>query len=145
MSVASYEMLAKRFLPKDWTVRYRDSLTGRCYYRFKRIDTPPPTTLRRLHIFLHECAHIHLHWGEKARIAHRREYEAETWAFSKMRAAGIEPDPRSVERAKRYVRHKIKQALKRGAKNIDADAWEWSEFERHVPEMANAPQGLVFR
>ena len=92
------------------------------------IETPKPITLRALHIFLHECGHAYLHTG-KERPKHRVEFEAETWAFKKMRDALIEPHPTSIERAKKYVRRKINQAVKRGAKWIDVEAAQWSEYE----------------
>ena len=123
-----YAALAKRWTPRGWTVSYRKSLTGRCYYQRKLIETPKPITLRALHIFLHECGHAYLHTG-KERPKHRVEFEAETWAFKKMRDALIEPHPTSIERAKRYVRRKINQAVKRGAKWIDVEAAQWSEYE----------------
>jgi len=129
-AVRDYQRLAADWTPVGWVIEYRERLTGRCYYRQKKIATPRPTTLLRLHIYLHECGHAHLHarGGRSGKPVHRIEYEAETWAFSKMRQAGIEPDPASVERAKASVRRQIRPGIKCGGQWIDVEAAQWSDW-----------------
>jgi hypothetical protein len=80
-----------------------------------------PLTRKSPYIFLHECAHAHLHrdWKPKA---HVREMEAEQWAHEKMWEHGI-PVPRDMtKRAKQYVARKIRVAIACAAKRIDANA-----------------------
>lgn len=115
-------------VPEGWNVKYRKSLTGRCFLRSRQIAAPRPVTRKALYIFLHECAHAHLHANTKRRSSrHLEETEAEQWAHARMREHGI-PVPRAMtQRAKRYVAYKIRQALSRGAKTIDPAA---SRFAR---------------
>lgn len=109
-------------------IRVRRTLSGRAYSP-EWISVPRPFTRRALHIFLHECAHVVLgHVGPKTgrKPRHVEEYEAERWAFDRMREAGISVPRKSLERAKRYVAYKIRQAKARGAKGISRDALRWS-------------------
>ena len=116
-----YQALATTYVPEGWTVATRKSLTGRCYMREKRIEAPVPKTRKSLYIFLHECAHAHLHVGSR-KPRHVEEMEAEQWAHTKMRENDI-PVPREMtQRAKAYVAWKIRQAVKRGAKTINKEA-----------------------
>jgi len=113
--------------PKRVSVIYpRRQLTGRAFVHSGAIYVPRPFTRRALHIFLHECAHIALnHVGKKPR--HVEELEAEQWAFRKMREHGIAVPRKSLQRAKRYVAYKIRQAERRGAKHIDAKAKKFAK------------------
>lgn len=93
------------------------------------ISAPRPVTRRALAIFLHECAHIALcHVGNNGnhKPQHVKEYEAERWAFDRMREAGIRVPRKSLRRAKGYVAYKIRQARKRGAKRVDPNALRWA-------------------
>ncbi|MBI4375412.1 MAG: hypothetical protein HY549_03085, partial [Elusimicrobia bacterium] len=54
------------------------------------------------------------------------EYEAERWAFDRMREAGIAVPRKSLRRAKSYVAYKIRQARRRGAKTVDRQALRWA-------------------
>ena len=130
----------------------RRALSGRAYSP-EEIAVPRPVTRRALHVFLHECAHVALghvgankaaqfgptlpHVGpEPARAApgarpgrkprHVEEYEAERWAFDRMREAGIPVPRKSLRRAKSYVAYKIRQARRRGAKAVDRKAQRWA-------------------
>jgi hypothetical protein len=116
-----FEKIAMLYLPSDWTVQYRKSLSGRCYHGTKMIATPRPRTRKAPYIFLHECAHIHLHSGRRPK-AHVREMEAEKWAHAKMREHGIPVPRKMTERAKQYVAHKIRTAINCGAKTIAPEA-----------------------
>ncbi|MCC6485050.1 MAG: hypothetical protein IT209_09420 [Armatimonadetes bacterium] len=111
-------------VPKDAVVvTWRKALTGRALHKdgLLALEAPRPRTRKALYIFLHECAHLHLHCNT-SKPRHRKEYEAEMYAHSQMRAAGI-PVPESMtEAARRYVAWKIQQALARGAVQIDPDA-----------------------
>lgn len=111
-------------LPAGWTYKFRKALSGRAFLESKRIESPKPVTRKSLYIWLHECAHAHLHAGDRIGKAkrHVEEFEAEQWAHAKMREAGI-PVPRTMtKRAKAYVARKITQATRRGAKHIDPNA-----------------------
>lgn len=122
-AAARYAAIAMNWLPEGWTVQYRKSLSGRCYYLKQMIVAPKPVTRRALHIFLHECGHAHLHGPSKKHVrVHVREMEAEQFAFDKMREAGVAIPDKSRARAKSYVRRKIKQAVRCGAKKIDPRA-----------------------
>ena len=87
----------------------------------RRSSTPKPVTRKSLYIFLHECAHAHLHaplWFQ-SKSAYRKkpkhviEHEAELWAHEKMRENDISVPRSMTVRAKAYVRRKIRQAGKR--------------------------------
>jgi hypothetical protein len=124
-----FEAIALAHLPPGWLVpRYRKNLSGRCCHQSKTITAPRPRTRKALYIFLHECAHAHLHDDSagKRKPVHVKELEAEQWAHQKMREAGV-PVPRSMtQRAKRYVARKIKRALVHGAKWIDPAAEQFA-------------------
>jgi hypothetical protein len=110
-----------QYVPDGWSVVYRKSLSGRASYGPKRIDAPRPVTRKALYIFLHECAHAHLH-SIKGKPRHVEEMEAEQWAHAKMREHGIAVPRIMTVRAKNYVARKIRQAVRRGAKKIDPAA-----------------------
>jgi predicted SprT family Zn-dependent metalloprotease len=117
------------YLPAGWTFAYRKALTGVCYIEKKHIVAPKPVTRKALYIFLHECAHAHLHTtGRKKR--HLEETEAEQWAHAKMRESGV-PVPRSMTvRAKRHIRNAIRKAVVRGATSIDPAAIKFSRRKK---------------
>nr|MBI3612634.1 hypothetical protein [Nitrospirota bacterium] len=133
-------------------IRIRRTLSGRAYNP-EEIAAPRPITRRALHVFLHECAHVALGhvWANKAaqfgptlphvgpesteavpgpksvrKPRHVEEYEAERWAFDRMREAGIAVPRKSLRRAKSYVAYKICQARRRGAKAINQEAQRWA-------------------
>jgi len=133
-------------------IRIRKTLSGRAYNP-EEIAVPRPVTRRALHVFLHECAHVALghvggtkaaqfgptlaHVGPEAAPAapgprpgrkprHVEEYEAERWAFDRMREAGIAVPRKSLRRAKSYVAYKIRQARRRGAKAVGREAQRWA-------------------
>lgn len=109
-------------LPAGWTHAFRKALSGRAFTIRKHIDGPRPVTRKALYIWLHECAHAHLHADGRKRLRHVEELEAEQWAHAKMREHGIAVPRAMTVRAKNYVARKIKQAEKRGAKRIDPAA-----------------------
>jgi hypothetical protein len=106
------------YLPEGWTSEFRKSLTGMCYPTRKHLSGPRPVTRKSLYIWLHECAHAHLH-ADKRKKRHVEEMEAEQWAHEKMREHGIAVPRAMTVRAKAYVARKIEQAEMRGAKTID--------------------------
>ncbi|PWL16442.1 hypothetical protein DKP76_17405 [Falsochrobactrum shanghaiense] len=110
------------YVPEGYTVKFRKNLTGVHRGSLRQIEAPQPVTRKSLYIFLHECAHAHLHGSGSKLPVHVKELQAEKWAHSKMREHGI-PVPRSMtERAKAYVAWKIDRAKKRGAKSINPEA-----------------------
>jgi hypothetical protein len=56
-----FTAIAMSYVPEGYTVEYRKSLSGRHYGKRKLIQAPRPVTRKALYIFLHECAHAHLH------------------------------------------------------------------------------------
>lgn len=108
-------------LPEGWTYEYRKSLTGMCYPTKKHLCGPRPVTRKSLYIWLHECAHAHLH-AENRKKRHVEEMEAEQWAHERMRENDIAVPRSMTVRAKAYVARKIAQAEMRGAKTIDPNA-----------------------
>jgi len=117
-----YEAIAALYLPDGWTVKYRNSLSGRCFGIRKHIDAPRPRTRKSLYIFLHECAHAHLHHHRGKEPRHVQEMQAEKWAHEKMRENRVAVPRVMTTRAKAYIAHKIRQAERRGAKAINAEA-----------------------
>lgn len=116
-----FTAIAMRYVPEGYTVEWRKSLSGRHYGGAKLIQAPRPLTRKSLYIFLHECAHAHLHRDRRPK-AHVREMEAEKWAHEKMREHGIAVPRTMTRRAKQYVARKIRQAKRSGAKSIDPRA-----------------------
>lgn len=118
-----FEAVAAAHLPPGWrVVRYRKNLSGYCSLKNKVIVAPRPRSRKALYIFLHECAHAHLHRSDSRAPRHVEELEAEQWAHAKMREYGIRVPRAMTRRAKRYVARKIKEAIARGAKHIDPQA-----------------------
>jgi len=93
----------------------------------KAIYVQPPTTRRRLTTVAHECGHVALN-HDRRHPSHRQEYEACKWGFEALRRHGIAVPRKEVEDGKRYVRQKIDQAIRRGAKRIDREAAKWCGY-----------------
>lgn len=108
-------------------IKWRKSLTGKALHRgtLLAMETPVPKTRKALYVFLHECAHLHLH-RKTSKPKHRREYEAEMFAHEKMQEAGIPVPEQMTQSARKYVAWKISQAVKRGALRIDEDAFRFA-------------------
>jgi hypothetical protein len=98
-----------------------------CYYDKKLIIAPKPVTAISLHIFLHECAHAHLHDG--LRLGRKPEYvielEAELWALDIMTKHGI-PVSEATVSARRYIAQQIVEAEGWGCKHFDPQAIEFA-------------------
>jgi hypothetical protein len=121
IAAVRFAAIAAAETPTDVKVTFRKSLSGCAWVASRKISVPRPVTRRALHIYLHEIAHIVLdHRNQKPR--HVEEFEAETWAFAKMREHGVAVPRKSLTRAKAYVARKIRQAKRRGAKHIDPRA-----------------------
>jgi hypothetical protein len=116
-----FETIATQYVPEGYTVEFRKSLSGRHYRNKKLIQAPRQVTRRSLYVFLHECAHAHLHLDRRPPV-HVMEMEAEKWAHEKMREHGIAVPRKMTKQAKRYVASKIRRAIARGAKKIDRAA-----------------------
>lgn len=109
-------------------VEYHTRLRGSASSEHRSVHIPTPTTRRRLYILAHEAAHVALnHCGAKPK--HRQEYEAERYAHDALRRHGIAVSKKSTKRAKEYVAWKIRQALRRGAKSIDRESFNWCQHE----------------
>jgi len=132
-----YTAIAMKYVPESWTVQFRKSLSGKCYYCSKTISAPKPVTRKSLYIFLHECGHANLHAPlvfnrlseYRKKPKHVIELEAEQWAHERMRENGVAV-PRSMTiRAKKYVGRKVNQAVARGSKNIDPRARHFANMK----------------
>lgn len=129
--VFHYNLIAMMTLPKGWKVKYRNSLSGRCYYRKKVISTPKPNTIKSLHVFLHECGHAILHPKcNKSRYIH--EYEAEMFAFKIIKEEGFSIPQDSIDNSKRHINRAINKALKRGLKNVDENILKYSKQRSNI-------------
>ena len=115
-------LVGHKYLPQEWTFEYRKSLTGCCWSERKHIAAPRPVTRKSLYIWLHECAHAHLHSDGKRRYRVDKEYEAEQWAHRVMREEGIAVPRTMTKRAKNYVQRQIKRGEARGQKRINSKA-----------------------
>jgi len=106
----------------------RKSLSG---YATKdgTIRAPEGRTRKQLYILAHECGHIALGHFKSGKKRHREEYEAERYAHEALRRHEIAVPKKMTERAKSYVRYKIRQGLKRGLKKVDAEAAAWSGYK----------------
>jgi len=125
-AAARFYAIGMSYLPEGWTYEFRKSLSGCCWQDSKKIAAPKPVTRKALYIWLHECAHAHLH-GARRPKAHVREMEAEQWAHAKMREEGIPVPKAMTKRAKAYVARKIVQAERSGAKTIDPKARRYAK------------------
>ena len=99
---------------------HEGGLDGKAYLQEARIRVPQPTTVRRLYVFAHECAHIALK-HKKHQPKYRKEFQAEQWAHQAFERHGLTVPDKSTESSKQYVAYKIHQAVRRGAKAIDQD------------------------
>jgi hypothetical protein len=107
-------------------VTYHERLQGTAYFEQKAVRVPRPTTRRRLYIVAHEAGHVALrHSGNKP--VHRQEYEAERYAHAALKQHGIAVPKKSTTSAKHYVAWKNRQAIRRGAKEIDRESYRWCE------------------
>lgn len=120
------EQIAMKYVPEGYRVEYRKSLSGRHFGKQKLIQAPRPVTRKSLYIFLHECGHAFHKHQERKQPRYVQEYQAEQFAHDKMREEGIAVPRSMTERAKQYVRRKISQAEKRGAKAIDSEVRRWA-------------------
>jgi len=128
-----YATIAARNTPIDIKIRYdRKNLSGRAYVISRIISVPRPTTRRRLHVYLHEVAHVVLdHQNQNPRYV--EEFQAEQWAFDIMRKEGVRIPRKALHEAQRYVKLKIKQALARKAKSIDPAAAKFAKVVVRKP------------
>jgi hypothetical protein len=116
-----FTAIATRYVPEGWTIEYHKSLSGRCFLAEKKIQAPRPVTRKALYIFLHECAHAHLH-QDAIRERHVEELEAERWAHERMREHGIAVPRSQSQGAKQNVARQIRRDLADGARRIDPQA-----------------------
>jgi hypothetical protein len=120
--------------PNDILVLYNSGrLCGCAWVNERKIKVPEPTTRRRLHIYLHEVAHVVLNHNRK-KPRHVEELEAEQWATATMRKHGIPVPRKTLKGSKAHIRRAIRKAYKRGAKKIDKNAANYAD----LPILRNA-------
>jgi hypothetical protein len=121
-----FTAIAMQSVPEGWTIEYHKSLSGWCFFAEKKIQAPRPVTRKALYIFLHECAHAHLH-QDAIRERHVEELEAERWAHERMREHGIAVPRSQTERAKQNVARQIGRDVADGATRIDPQVRRWAK------------------
>ena len=104
--------------------RWRRDMTG-CAWRTDHadgrtvnwIEAPVPRTPISLAIFLHEVGH-HVIGFDRYRRRCEEEYHAWVWALARMRAMGVEPDDRTLQRFDLSMRYAVDKAVRRGIKAV---------------------------
>jgi hypothetical protein len=101
-------------------VRLRDDNSGKAHIGPKdpdygMLEARRPSTVLRLHTYLHECGHFALHLGAR-KERWQEEAEAELWACTCLLRAGI-PEP---ERTVRRCWYNVNCALPPG---VSLSAW----------------------
>lgn len=118
------EALVARF--KVALKKVRSGLTGCAYVQSREIEAPWPSTSRnRLYILAHEIGHVALD-HKPSQLRYVKEFEAEQFAHGLLRQIGVAVPRKMTDRAKGYVRRKIKSALRQRAKWIDPDIADWA-------------------
>ena len=106
-----------------WQVRYPDGRVVRW------IESPYPRTPISLSLFLHEVGH-HVVGFETYERSCEEEYHVWEWAIARMRALGVEPDARVLERVDRSMRYAVGKAVRRGVGELP------EELRRFLPDAA---------
>lgn len=94
-------------------------MSGVAYIKEREIVVPHPVGKISLLIFVHEVGHI-VNGEIKPRYV--EEYLAEKFAFDYFHKIGMRIPRSYTERAKRYIRRKVRQAKARGLKSIKDQA-----------------------
>lgn len=119
----------------------REDLSGLAMPLAEAIWAPRGSTRNQLYILAHECAHVILHKDCNGIPIYYREYQAEVYAHDLMRRHGVSVPKKMTERAKLYVRRKVKQAILRKAKSIHPDVLRYIGLDHmDVNEL-----GVLFR
>jgi hypothetical protein len=140
---ARLETIALGYVLPGWQVIYHKRLSGWCDGVRRIIKVPRPITRKAVWIFLHECAHAHLHADLKGtrKLRHVEEFEAETWALAKMREHGIAVPRVVMRRARAHVARSITKAERRGAERIDGEArkfaGQWGRRRKLMAKLMN--------
>ncbi|HEY2585786.1 MAG TPA: hypothetical protein VGI81_08485 [Tepidisphaeraceae bacterium] len=116
-----------------WQVRYPDGRVVRW------IESPCPKTPISLSLFLHEVGH-HVIGFETYKRRCEEEYHVWEWAIARMRALGIEPDAKVMDRFERSMRYAVDKAVRRGIAELPESLLG---FLPHVSPMEVAPQVAV--
>jgi hypothetical protein len=104
----------------------RTGLTGQAWVEERAIYAPwPSTTRNRLYILAHEIGHVALDHRSQ-RPVYVQEFEAEQFAHGLMRRDGLAVPRKMADRAKCYVRFKIRRAHNRFVRWIDPDIAKWA-------------------
>jgi hypothetical protein len=112
-AIQRFLAVAAKHTPSDVTVKYHNGRGGRAVVEERKIFVPRPSNRDRLHVYLHEVAHIVCKHNRKKPL-HVEEMEAEQWATRVMREEGIPVPLEALEFGKRYVQGKIQTAEWRG-------------------------------
>lgn len=115
-------------LSEDYAVSWSDGGWGYWDIEKDLIVCPEPTTLRMLHVGLHEIGHAtHNHKKGGSKPVHEIEYEAEKWAVDRMAEYGFELDEVILNDICGKLIKQIELAKKNGAKNIHQESLEFTK------------------
>ena len=107
----------------SWQVRYPNGHVVRW------IEAPHPRTPISLAIFLHEVGH-HVVGFERYKRRCEEEFHVWVWAIEQMRALGVEPDEKVLNRFELSMQYAVSKAMRRGMKKFP------SALERFMPKAA---------
>lgn len=127
----------------------------RAFAQQSSIVINPPTTVKKLHTFAHETAHIGFHGLSRKQVpSHRMEFEATTFAEAYIRSQELPVDPEWNQKDRQYVAWKLKMSIASGARAVDRESWEfsydhWDEDDLKyrdgfTGELVDVPRGSEF-
>ncbi len=131
--------VARKHQPKDYTIHYRSSLTGRCCRDGKWLSAPRPVTRRALHVFLHECHHAMNAYSKFP--SYYAEYQCEMFATRTMESAGLEVHEKSLADARAYVKRCLEQSVRSGllAEDVSPEIAAWCGYSQTRMMTNNLP------
>src|SRR4051794_4403086 len=106
-----------------WCVTYDDGQVIRW------IESPYPKSPLSFSIFMHEVGH-HVIGFDKYKKRCEEEYHVWQWAVREMRALGVEPDEKVLQRVELSMQYAVDKALRRGIKQLPQG------LEQYLPKAA---------
>jgi hypothetical protein len=112
------DLIEKEIQDLGFTIKYRKSITGCVFYDSKTCFMPEVKSRKSLYLACHELYHVLEKRKDKVYI---NELKAERFAHNKMRQLGFSVPRSMTKRAKSYVKHKVRKALRRGLQRINPE------------------------